>query len=247
MAKEVLVLLPDIMETLQDGNADVKMNALLFLWSVMGHLRREEASLVGVQLAEKLLPLFDDGSSQVRELAIRLFEDVIKAVVGRSKKKMKKMVQRVLVLLPLLLHMSDQVESVAKASGCTLLTCVEFLGWRLPSYMSEPYRTQLIEESLLAHNKSKVEEYVQQSLTYLEAAQATLREAAVRFIGLAARHRRRLSRETLLDVCNALQPLGRDASLSVRSLASETVFVLTPLKKQKASGWSLPLLFCCFS
>lgn len=48
----------------------------------------------------------------MRELSISLFGDVMKTVVGRNEKKMKKKVQR--VLLPLLLHMNDQMESVAK-------------------------------------------------------------------------------------------------------------------------------------
>lgn len=203
------VLLPDIMENLQDANADAKMKALVFLRSMMGDAKTEEASLIAVQLAEKLPPLFDDvrlprapqpyrwalctdscpsaqpggqrsgraallaplawpfralgplslsctagpqllcsgsepraspltsatltplltvgrerllmkspcappcqESSQVRELSISLFKDVMKAVVGINKKKMKKRVQR--VLLPLFLHMSDEIESVAQ-------------------------------------------------------------------------------------------------------------------------------------
>ena len=208
-ARKIPVLLPDIVETLQDANSDVKMKALVFLRNMMGHTKREEASLIALQLAEKLLPLFDDvrlpwepqpcrwalckdscpsaqpcgqhsgrapllaplvwpfralgpfshgcrsgpqllcsgsdpgasplpsatltpllivgreqlllkslcpppyqESSQVRELSISLFKDVMKSVVGRDKKKMKNKVQR--VLLPLLLRMSDQMESVAK-------------------------------------------------------------------------------------------------------------------------------------
>lgn len=208
-ARKIPVLLPDIMETLQDANSDVKMKALVLLRNMMGHTKREEASLIALQLVEKLLPLFDDvrlpwepqpcrwalckdscpsaqpcgqhsgrapllaplawpfralgpfshgcrsgpqllcsgsnpgasplpsatltplltmgrerlllkslclppyqESSQVRELSISLFKDVMKSVVGRDKKKMKNKVQR--VLLPLFLHMSDQTESVAK-------------------------------------------------------------------------------------------------------------------------------------
>ena len=208
-ARKIPVLLPDIVETLQDANSDVKMKALVFLRNMMGHTKREEASLIALQLAEKLLPLFDDvrlpwepqpcrwalckdscpsaqpcgqhsgrapllaplvwpfralgpfshgcrsgpqllcsgsdpgasplpsatltplltvgreqlllkslcpapyqESSQVRELSISLFKDVMKSVVGRDKKKMKNKVQR--VLLPLLLRMSDQMENVAK-------------------------------------------------------------------------------------------------------------------------------------
>ncbi|KAK4805601.1 hypothetical protein QYF61_016451 [Mycteria americana] len=160
------VLLPDIMETLQDANTDVKMKALVFLGNMMAHMKREEASLIALQLAEKLLPLFDDGSgavqpqlqiwptapvfrmrpqsisppishansvahrgrewlllkspcpppyqesSQVREVSISLFKDVMKTVRERSKKKMKKTVQR--VLLPLFIRMNDQIKSVAK-------------------------------------------------------------------------------------------------------------------------------------
>ncbi|XP_076219962.1 maestro heat-like repeat-containing protein family member 7 [Aptenodytes patagonicus] len=111
-ARKIPVLLPDIMETLQDANADVKMKALVLLRNMMGHMKREEASVIALQLAEKLLPLFDDVSSQVRELSISFFEGVMKTVVGRNVKKMKKKVQR--VLLPLFLHMNDQIESVAK-------------------------------------------------------------------------------------------------------------------------------------
>lgn len=51
-------------------------------------------------------------SSQVRELSIGLFKDLMKTVVGRKKRKMKKTVRR--VLLPLFLHMNDQVDSVAE-------------------------------------------------------------------------------------------------------------------------------------
>ncbi|XP_063215443.1 uncharacterized protein LOC134527027 [Chroicocephalus ridibundus] len=62
MATKMQVLLPDIMENLQDANADAKMKALVFLRSMMGDAKTEEASLIAVQLAEKLPPLFDDGS-----------------------------------------------------------------------------------------------------------------------------------------------------------------------------------------
>ncbi|XP_076219973.1 maestro heat-like repeat-containing protein family member 7 [Aptenodytes patagonicus] len=80
-ARKIPVLLPDIMETLQDANADVKMKALVLLRNMMGHMKREEASVIALQLAEKLLPLFDDVSSQVRELSISFFEDVMKTVI----------------------------------------------------------------------------------------------------------------------------------------------------------------------
>ena len=54
------VLLPDILETLTDANADVKTKALVLFINVMGHMKREEANLFSLRLAEKILPLFDD-------------------------------------------------------------------------------------------------------------------------------------------------------------------------------------------
>lgn len=59
-ARKILVLLPDVMEALQDYSADAKVKALVFLRNMMGHMKRKEASLMALQLAEKLLPLVDD-------------------------------------------------------------------------------------------------------------------------------------------------------------------------------------------
>ncbi|XP_074994750.1 maestro heat-like repeat-containing protein family member 7 isoform X2 [Calonectris borealis] len=179
-------------------------------------------------------------SSQVRELSISLFKDLMKTVVRSIKKKMKKRVQR--VLLPLFLRMNDQAESVAKASRDTLLACAEFLGWRKLSYLAKTYQTHLIGECLLRHDRSRVGEYVCQSLPYLKDSQATLRDAAVRFIGLAARKLRKRSLEKLWDICNALLPLQKDPEPSVSSLATQTVFLLTP--EMPPSRWRLRSLCC---
>ncbi|CAM9147150.1 unnamed protein product, partial [Bubo scandiacus] len=242
-ARKMQVLLPDIMETLRHANTDVKMKSLVFFRNMMGHVKRKEASLIALQLAEKLLPLFDDESSQLREISIRLFKDVMKTVVGRQKKKMAKKVQS--VLLPLFLHRNDQIKSVAKASRDTFVACTEFLGWRMANYMPEPYHTHLIGEFLLAHDRSRVEEYLCQSLPYLEDTQASMREAAVRFIGLGVKHPRNISKKRMREICNALQPLVEDTELSVRSLAAETIFVLS--RKMQTSRWSLKSLcrWCC--
>ncbi|XP_074930908.1 uncharacterized protein LOC142048165 [Phalacrocorax aristotelis] len=146
-ARKIQVLLPDVMETLQDANTHVRVKALVFVRNMMGHMKREEASLMAPQLVEKLQPLFDDECSQVRELSISLFKDVMKSVVGRNKKMMKKKVQR--VLLPLFFHMSDQIRSVAKASRDTLLTCAEFLAWRKLSDLAKTYQRDLIGKCLV--------------------------------------------------------------------------------------------------
>ncbi|CAM9814348.1 unnamed protein product [Bubo scandiacus] len=240
-ARKMTVLLPDVLETLTDANADVKTKALVLFINVMGHMKREEANLISLRLAEKILPLFDDESSRLREVSIRLFKDVMKTAVGRNKKKMVKTVQS--VLLPLFFHMSDQIESVAKASQDTLSACAEFLGWRRLSSVAKTRQTHLIGECLITHNGSRVDEYLLQSLPYLENFQATVREAAIRFIGLAVRHQRILRRERLWQICNALLPLRKDTELSVRSLAAETISILTT-EQRPISRWSLRSLCC---
>lgn len=64
----------------------------------------------------------------MRELSISLFKDVMKAAAARNQKKMKKQVQR--ILLPLFLHMNDQMESVAKVQRAA--TSVVGKGMRTP-------------------------------------------------------------------------------------------------------------------
>ncbi|KAM6032721.1 maestro heat-like repeat-containing protein family member 7 isoform 2-T3 [Theristicus caerulescens] len=184
------------------------MKALLVFRNVLGHMSREEASLTALQLVEKLLPLFDDESSQLRELSICLFRDVIQMVVGKDKKQMEENVRR--SLLPLFFRMSDQSESVAK----------------------------------LVQDRSRVEEYLSQSLPYLKDAQVPLREAAVRFIGLAAQHWRDQSEEKLAEICTALQLLEKDAELSVSSLAIQTMLIVRSPRKKATSGWTLWALCC---
>ncbi|XP_071886072.1 uncharacterized protein [Anas platyrhynchos] len=58
-ARKIQVLLPDILGALQDTNTDMVLKALLVLRNVMAHVERREASGPALQLAEKLLPLFD--------------------------------------------------------------------------------------------------------------------------------------------------------------------------------------------
>ncbi|XP_074786303.1 maestro heat-like repeat-containing protein family member 7 [Athene noctua] len=241
MARKLAVLLPDILETLTDANANVKTKALVLFISVMGHMEREEANLISLSLAEKLLPLFDDECSRVRELSIRLFQDMMKTVVGRNKKKMLKTVQS--VLLPLLLHTNEEIESVAKASRDTLHASAKFLGLRRLSSVAKTGQTPLIGECLITHRRSRVEEYLLQSLPYLKDPQATVREEAVRFIGLAARRQSILSQERLWHICDALLPLGKDTEFSIRSLAAKTISVLT-IEQSPTSRWSLRSLCC---
>ncbi|KAK2521050.1 hypothetical protein Q9966_013186 [Columba livia] len=245
MARKILVLLPDIMETMQDTNSDVKRKALLLFRNTMGHLDREEASPIALQLAEKLLPLFDDESSLVREFSISLFRDVMDTVVGRNKKMLRKTVKRVLV--PLFLRMNDQSKSVAKASRDALLDCAGFLGWRNLSTLVQTHQIHRIGECLLQQDKSRLEEQLCQSLLYVKDAQATVRLEAVRFTGLGARYLKNRSNkvEKLNEITKVLLPLMEDPDTCVRHLAFQTLYnLLIEFPRPKQRWWLLSCWIC---
>ncbi|KAM9239547.1 maestro heat-like repeat-containing protein family member 7 isoform 2-T5 [Leptosomus discolor] len=242
MARKMQVLLPPVMEVLQDGDADIKREVLVVFRNVMGHLERKEASPIALQLAERLPPLFNEESSQTRELSISLFRDVLETVVGDDRRRMKKKAQR--GLLPLFFHVHDGDDTVAKVSGEALIVAAELLKWKQLKHLTQTEQTWRIGECLLVQKRSRAEEYLNRSLPYLQDAQAALREAAVRFIGLAARHLRDQSKEKRAEICSALKPLEEDVEPSVCSLALQTVLIVSSPRKQPASGWTRVL--CCW-
>ncbi|XP_061319983.1 uncharacterized protein LOC133274583 [Pezoporus flaviventris] len=126
-------MLPDLMKTLQSTHSD-KMRALLIFRNVMGHLKKKVSS-IALELAEKLLQLFDDECSQVQELSICLFKDIIQMADWKDKRQMQKKVRRSLV--PLVLHMSDEIESVAKASQEAFCAAVKVLKWKWLSHHTQ--------------------------------------------------------------------------------------------------------------
>ncbi|XP_071654474.1 uncharacterized protein [Patagioenas fasciata] len=242
MARKMKVMLPDLAWVLQYGNNVIKTKALVVFINVMAQLEREEASAIAVLLANLLLPFFDDELSQLRESSIGLFRHLMKMVVGNDKTKMKNTVR--LGLLPLFFRMSDQVQSVAKVAREALLGAAELLKWKQLRHLVQTQQTWRTGESLLERDRSRAQELLSQSLPYLRDAQPSLREAALRFIGLAARHLRDPSEEELAEICRAIQPLEGDSDPSVCSLAAQTVGIVCSSWKRPRSRWSLRALCC---
>uniref|UniRef100_A0A803Y724 Maestro heat like repeat family member 7 n=1 Tax=Meleagris gallopavo TaxID=9103 RepID=A0A803Y724_MELGA len=182
-AREIRALLPDVMETLQFGNAHITLNALTIFRNVMNHLGKMEARPIALELAGKLLYLFNHVSGEVRESSILLFKDVIEAVVWWQKGKMKKKVRR--GLLPLLFRNSDETSSVAQAAREALVACARFLKWQKLEHQAERRNVVGITECLLEQKRQMVAKNLRQSLLYLKDPQATIRQEALLFIGLA--------------------------------------------------------------
>ncbi|XP_071888450.1 uncharacterized protein [Anas platyrhynchos] len=236
MVTDVQVLLPEVMETLQYENTHINMKALTIFKNVIRHLEKKEASHIALALAGRLLPLFNDVSSEVRECSMLLFKDLMESVLWWKKGEMKKTVHR--AIIPLLFRMSDNTESVAKVSAVILLACAKFLKWKPLEQLAQTEDIWKIGEYLLKQKRSRVEGYLQQSLTYLEDDQTSLRKTAVKFVAFAAMHSRDLDKEDLHVIITFLR-MQCDTHPSIRILAAGTIEILQrQVQQQPASRWA---------
>ncbi|KFQ89073.1 hypothetical protein N337_04287, partial [Phoenicopterus ruber ruber] len=106
MARKTLVLLPYVMEQLQGAGSDATAVALPVLGNMLQLLEGKAGPLLTMGLGLRSSPLLPQELDTVRELSIRLFQNVMGLVVGDEKKKMKKEVWDSLV--PLFFHLYDQ-------------------------------------------------------------------------------------------------------------------------------------------
>ncbi|XP_074973708.1 uncharacterized protein LOC142068430 [Caretta caretta] len=138
----------------------------------------------------------------VRSAAISLLGNV----VSRVQDPDKALVQQEIIhcLLPLLLHLADQEESVTLRCKLTLFRCAVFLGWahlkRLFRSMAWDGSSQLLKsvgKCLMQNNKSHIPKFLFQALDYLESSQTTIRHSAALFIGNTIHHYCDLLSETV--------------------------------------------------
>ncbi|XP_065543302.1 maestro heat-like repeat-containing protein family member 7 [Lathamus discolor] len=115
-------------------------------------------------------------------------------VTGAEKTKMKEEVWE--SLLPLVFHLHDQKENVAKAAQEALYFAGWFLKWQELTELALTAETWEISERLLQKNRRKTKDFLHQSEVYLQSPQEILRQDAVRFIGLIGQYvRERQTRE----------------------------------------------------
>ncbi|OXB62607.1 UNVERIFIED_CONTAM: hypothetical protein H355_016814, partial [Colinus virginianus] len=96
-ARKMLGLLPCITKQLQDADSGARAVALPVLSTLLRLLEGRKLSLAALELAGNLPALFEDESSTVRQLSIRLFLDTLSFVEGSEKKMVRKEVYRSLV------------------------------------------------------------------------------------------------------------------------------------------------------
>ncbi|XP_040537652.1 maestro heat-like repeat-containing protein family member 6 isoform X8 [Gallus gallus] len=213
-ARPMIIFLPCVMELLQDADSDIRAVALPILSNLLQLLEGVKLSLMALALAGKLPALINDESSTVRQLSIDLFLETLNYVEDQEKRNMQEEVCRSLVLL--YLHLHDEEESVAKASQKALLGAARFLCWRRLEHLVQTAQFWQIGECMVCtfphpttgsgppcanpalfplqldkrRRRSAAQEYLGQSLLYLQSPQESLRREAVRFIGLLGQHMR---------------------------------------------------------
>ncbi|XP_074396550.1 uncharacterized protein LOC141729058 [Zonotrichia albicollis] len=122
-------------------------------------------------------------NSHVQLLSIQLFGKLMELVVEEGDNALTTVVSQ--SLLPLFLHWHHENLHVAEACGEALLGAARFLRRRDLEELLRQKRRMKFVESLLLQDESRAAEHLRWALPHLQSPQRPLREAAVRFIGVA--------------------------------------------------------------
>ncbi|CAN8201115.1 unnamed protein product, partial [Coccothraustes coccothraustes] len=221
MARRICSLFQSLLELLSDADGVVVGMTLRIFTNVLQHKDILVSSTTAPKLAEALLLLFDHDNSNVQLLSLDLFFKVMELVVDEGKKPLKSIVGQ--SLPPLFFHCHDENQHVARASRETLHCAAGFLKRRELEQLVEREKLLMFSEVMLAEDRSRAAEHLRRALRYLQSPQEPLREAAVRFMGMAGQHLRGQPGE-LQVICEALQALRRDDSPSQTNIVVQEIF-----------------------
>ncbi|CAM5138632.1 unnamed protein product [Natator depressus] len=194
--------LPAILAVFCDRDGGRVLEAMHKAADIIHLLNREGLGSISQDIAVSLRPFIDDEKGSVRSAAIVL----LGKVVSRVQDPDKPLVQQEIIhcLLPLLLHLEDQEESVKLSCKLTLFRCAVFLRW---AHLKTLFRSMAWDGSsqllkcvwicLMQNNESHIPKFLFQALQYLESSQTTIRYSAARFIGNTIHHYCDLLSETV--------------------------------------------------
>ncbi|XP_041908744.1 maestro heat-like repeat-containing protein family member 7 isoform X1 [Corvus kubaryi] len=125
MTKGMWSLTESLVELLQEDDSDVVGMTVAVLSYLFLYSGAPIPSPIALQLAEALLPLFDNDDSQVRLRSMFVFQEMMALLTAKGKKALKSHVRQ--SLLPLSFHCHDEDWHVANASRETLRCAASFL------------------------------------------------------------------------------------------------------------------------
>ncbi|XP_032547915.1 maestro heat-like repeat family member 5 isoform X3 [Chiroxiphia lanceolata] len=203
MAESICSLAEHLVELLHDGDGDVVAMTLSVFLNMLQDKDIEALSSTALKLAEALQPLFDNDNIHVQLLSIRLFQEVMELLAEEGPKTLNTQVHQ--SLIPLFFHLHDENQCVAEASRETLLSAASFLKRRDLEQLLRREQPIKFCDCLMDKDVSRRDEHLHQALPYLQSPQQPLREAAVRFMGVAAWHM-----QDLQPVMKALEVMTED-------------------------------------
>ncbi|XP_027568195.2 maestro heat-like repeat-containing protein family member 6, partial [Pipra filicauda] len=225
MAKSMRSLSESLLELLQDADTDAVQMTLSAFINVLHFQIVIISTPTALKLLEALRPLFDNEHSQLQQLSMLLFWELMEAT--ERSKSLKPHVY--LSLVPFYFNWHNENQRVAEASWRALFGAARFLKWRdLEDLvtMEQPWR---FPECLLEKDRSRVGQYVRQALPFLESPEKPLRKLAIKFLGIAARSMKKEQPELQL-ICQALQDMTDD-SPAVSNLAQETLHIIRAVRR----------------
>ncbi|XP_027766928.1 uncharacterized protein LOC114073358 [Empidonax traillii] len=258
MADGMRTLTQSLMDVLWDADRELVEMALSIFINEVEDRDILISTPTALQLAEVLQPLFGYDNIRVQLLSIHLFQKVMELGVDEGQEHLKSHVNQ--SLMPLFFNWHDENQQVAEVRTrvlcpglwCHLLDSVALqaswkallrAAWLLKRRdlvellkTEQPWR---FSECLLEKDKSRVAQYLCQALPYLESPQEPVREAVLRFIGIAGRYLRGQQVE-LQIVIDVIEGMTHD-SAAIKSLAIQTQKILMAVQRPQASPHSSSL------
>ncbi|XP_065427913.1 maestro heat-like repeat family member 5 [Chrysemys picta bellii] len=180
--------LPAIMDTFCDRDGGCVMEAMHKAGDIIYLLDGEGLGSLSQDIAVSLRPFIVEERGSVRSAAILLLGNVVSRVKDPDKRSVQQ--EMINCLLPLLLHLQDQEESVTLRCKLMLFRCAVFLRWAhlktLFRSMAWDGSSQLLKcvwKCLMQNNESHIPKFLFQSLEYQESSQTTIRHSAGLFTG----------------------------------------------------------------
>nr|XP_020671173.1 maestro heat-like repeat-containing protein family member 7 [Pogona vitticeps] len=221
--KKVAKLKPavlDLLARLKEANREINVKALKVLEPLLKTLDSKELKLYSVEVATRVIPLFDDASNKVRLAAVATFVGLLDVTRRGSRDLMKQFTMQSLV--PLMLHLQDESVPVAQACWTALRKADQFLKSfiQLSIHVNDPWN---LCTSLVTRYREQGEGILlEQAFGYLENPRRSLRDGAIRLLEIIAQASKH--KDTVTAITTVLNLVQLDAKPSdIYLVASEII------------------------
>ncbi|XP_064515730.1 maestro heat-like repeat-containing protein family member 6 isoform X2 [Pseudopipra pipra] len=233
MVKSICSLSEHLLELLRDGDGElVRMTLSVFLNVLQDGDNTDGFSSTAPRLVEALRPVFDNDNSHVQLLSIRLFREVMEVLAEEGTEPWEMQVRQSLV--PLFFRWHDENQRVAEAAREALLWATSFLKRKDLEQLLKTEQPFRFCDCLMEKDRSRRGEHLQQALPYLQSPQEPLREAAVRFMGLAGWHMREWQQD-LWPILKGLTAMSDDDCPSVSNIRTQLVDTYSRARRRPMS------------